>query len=534
MDGAAQSALAKMLSGTPDYVGQQASIDAANAPILRNLNQSIIPGLNQRATFLNNSTGGIKALNRVLPDVTERMSLNANDLMNQERIRALNAQNQGLTQFGNLTGQQNSQAMQAASLFPQLSQLGLIPSTLQEKLAGMPFDQAKALSTATLPYGSQGGTTSSNMDMNNSQNSGSQAVGNILALSQMFPGASKAVLDKLAGLFGLGTFGNLAGGAAGNTAVTDILGGQVAGDIAGQMPVGEMPISYGSDALTPFEAGDLSALSGPLATAGGSGGATAGTASAAGLGGAAAPPYSATSYGLDAAVAPAAGTAATALEPFAAGDLSALSGGAGAAGAAGLGAETLAPFTPTAGYVAGGSTGLGTTAATGSQLTGGGASADAAGSGLGGLAGYLPIAAIAAEALGGYGGAFGSHTNELNPSEGQQVIQLPGGQAALVQGNVAVGGGNDRSQGSGQLFVVGPDGSVQGLGEEASYFAHLLAIGKNSGGKALNDYQRRGMTDSLRQAFDQHGGEGALGDFNTWLSNVMAVSKNVTGNVWGG
>lgn len=100
--GEATSALSKQLSGTPDYSGLQGSIDAANAPILRQLNQDIIPGLNSRATFLNNPTGGIKTLNRVLPDVADRMSENAAQLTEGERYRALNAQQQGLGNFGNI------------------------------------------------------------------------------------------------------------------------------------------------------------------------------------------------------------------------------------------------------------------------------------------------------------------------------------------------------------------------------------------------------------------------------------------------
>jgi len=100
----ARGALGQALSGTPDYSGLQGSIDQANAPILRQLNEEIIPGLNQRATFLNNETGGIKALNRVLPEVGERMSQNANSLYEGERQRALASQQNaaGLVSQGGL------------------------------------------------------------------------------------------------------------------------------------------------------------------------------------------------------------------------------------------------------------------------------------------------------------------------------------------------------------------------------------------------------------------------------------------------
>lgn len=88
----ARPAYERMLTGTPDYQGLQGAIDAANAPILRQFEQDILPGLNERATFLNNPTGGYKTLSRVLPEMGERMSMNAATLTNQERMRALEAQ----------------------------------------------------------------------------------------------------------------------------------------------------------------------------------------------------------------------------------------------------------------------------------------------------------------------------------------------------------------------------------------------------------------------------------------------------------
>lgn len=88
----ATNAYKQMLSGTPDYQGAQGAIDAANAPILRQLNEQIIPGLNEKATFSNNMTGGIKGLNYALPQVAQRMGENAQNIMNDERVRALGSQ----------------------------------------------------------------------------------------------------------------------------------------------------------------------------------------------------------------------------------------------------------------------------------------------------------------------------------------------------------------------------------------------------------------------------------------------------------
>lgn len=105
----ATNAYQKMLSGQGDYSTMQQNIEAANAPILRQLNQEVIPGLNSRATFLNNGTGGIKTLNKVLPEVADRMSQNATGMYEQERQRALQSQQQAAGQVGQAGLQQGSQ-----------------------------------------------------------------------------------------------------------------------------------------------------------------------------------------------------------------------------------------------------------------------------------------------------------------------------------------------------------------------------------------------------------------------------------------
>jgi hypothetical protein len=88
----ARGAYQSMLSGTPDYQGVQGAIESANAPLMRQFNEEVIPGLNQRATFTNNMTGGIKGLNRALPQLADRMSENALAITEGERQRALGAQ----------------------------------------------------------------------------------------------------------------------------------------------------------------------------------------------------------------------------------------------------------------------------------------------------------------------------------------------------------------------------------------------------------------------------------------------------------
>lgn len=88
----ARPAYERALSGTPDYEGVKGAIEAANAPLLRQFNEEFIPGLNQRATFTNNMTGGIKGMNRAIPELADRMSENALSITNNERLRALDSQ----------------------------------------------------------------------------------------------------------------------------------------------------------------------------------------------------------------------------------------------------------------------------------------------------------------------------------------------------------------------------------------------------------------------------------------------------------
>lgn len=143
----------RALSGTPDYAGLQGSIDAANAPILRQFNEEILPGLNQRAAFLGNPTGGIKSVNRILPQLGAQMNENALRATEGERQRAL-AEQTGAAQFltgaasdyrgqslglgqlgaglaGNLAGNQ----LQAAGQFGNLAQLGMVPGQLSAQFA---------------------------------------------------------------------------------------------------------------------------------------------------------------------------------------------------------------------------------------------------------------------------------------------------------------------------------------------------------------------------------------------------------------
>jgi hypothetical protein len=166
--------------------------------------------------------------------------------------------------------------------------------------------------------------------------------------------------------------------------------------------------------------------------------------------------------------------------------------------------------------------------------------AGAGGSSLGAWAGYAAMAGIAAEAL---GQAFGGHNASItNVSDGQTVTKLPSGMYALQQGNLAMGAGTDRSQGSGEFFLMKPDGSVQWLGQDATSsmgtYSQLAAVPKGtapSRGHAGYDMAQNGMQQMrpmMQQIYDQNGGQQAWGvDFDTWLTQVAQVNGNVGGSL---
>ncbi len=248
----ATGAIRSALSGQPDYTGLQGAIDAANNPIMRDFNNNVIPGLNSKATFLNNSTGGIKSLGTIVPDLGQRLSENALALTSGERNRALAAQQAaaGLVTQGGL--QQDSQGLQAQSQFasnklnlgqllgsymgqasgnqqagignaPGLYNLGAQPANAAQQYASwdrnlqqqalsadqakfnylrdQPMNQARQFSEAVRPYGQTGGSSTSTQ----TTGGGSSTFGNLLSLAGGVVG----------GIYG-GPAGAAAGGAAGS------------------------------------------------------------------------------------------------------------------------------------------------------------------------------------------------------------------------------------------------------------------------------------------------------------------------------
>lgn len=149
----ARPALTRALEGTPDYDAVNAMVTRANEPLLRQFQQQVVPGLVDRGLLSGSQSGSDKALARILPELGERMSSNAINVLDAERNRALTEQmgaaryvgdlgmryNDQALQLGNLAGtigaQQTSDQLRAAGLFPTLGQMGEAQGNLAQQYA---------------------------------------------------------------------------------------------------------------------------------------------------------------------------------------------------------------------------------------------------------------------------------------------------------------------------------------------------------------------------------------------------------------
>lgn len=265
--GPTSAAYSRALSGQPDYAGLQGSIDAANAPILRQFNEEFLPQLSQRAAFLGNPTGGIKSLNKVLPQLGQQLGENALRATENERQRALAEQTQtaqyltsaglqgagtlgglglqdyglglqgasqnagiqsdfrnqalGLGQLGGqLQGQVAGNQLQAAGQFPQLAAAGATPGLLSGQFAdfGAGFQQ-QALDDQINRYNYYQNLPQQTLQQYSALINGQAGLGNVQ--TGMAPGGNPAGGALGGAIAGAGTgaafgpYGALIGGAIG-------------------------------------------------------------------------------------------------------------------------------------------------------------------------------------------------------------------------------------------------------------------------------------------------------------------------------
>jgi hypothetical protein len=126
----ASAAIRSMLSGRPDYTGFSRMANAANANVIRQFENNILPGLNRNATFMRNPTGAIKEIGLVLPELGQRMAESNLNLWNSERNRAFDDRRMAAGLVSSLGQAGNAQALDALRLFPLVAQTGATPGEL--------------------------------------------------------------------------------------------------------------------------------------------------------------------------------------------------------------------------------------------------------------------------------------------------------------------------------------------------------------------------------------------------------------------
>jgi len=117
------SAISSELSGTPDYTAVNKALDAANQQTWNSFNNTEIPQLNQRASFLGNPSGAIKDLNWATSQIGNNMNLNAQQAYLGQYNDALARQASAAGLGANIAQTAGAQSLQGASLFPSIAQM---------------------------------------------------------------------------------------------------------------------------------------------------------------------------------------------------------------------------------------------------------------------------------------------------------------------------------------------------------------------------------------------------------------------------
>lgn len=573
----ATSAINKALTGTPDYAGLQGSIDAANAPILRDFNQNIIPGLNSRATFLNNGTGGIKSLGNVMPDIAQRMNENALTATEGERQRALAAQqsaaglvtNAGLQQnqlglsaqqadasnklnLGSLLGQYSNSASNntgnALAQFGNMLSLGATPANTAQAYAAydrslkenaltadqtkfnymrdQPMTQAAQLAQLLGSLGQQGGTSTANSNYSTGGGA-SDWISGALGLASLFGGggggSTGGLINGIKGLFG--------GGAA---PALQAAGASAAGD-AGAGTLGSLG-NFGGAGLG---GGSLGTGAGSAAGSGSSLGGFTGIGGSAGAGTGVGAGAGAGAVGAGAGALQAAG--ASAVGDAGAGTLAGLGnfGGAGLGGTGSLGSGILSTGGADAAGAGAAGSGAGAGASSGAFAPGG--FGTAAGSALG----IGTIAAAGANMVGAMTGRGDAASWNGPLPAGVTKTTTAGGQGAVQAGNMVFGLGSMGKQGgSMNWFTKGADGKQKWVGADANQVITQYATTgniappgqgqKNAKGFNAEPGTREAMNASdytqakMKGYYDKLGGQVGLGtNFNGWLQQLRSVGQGL-------
>lgn len=249
------SAISSELSGTPDYTAVKNALDAANTQTWNSFNNTEIPQLNQRASFLGNPSGAIKDLNWATSQIGNNMDLNAQQAYLGQYNNALARQANAAALGTNIAQTAGQQSLQGSALYPTLAQMP------QQNLA----DYASLISGTGGKFGS--GSVSMNPG---SAGTAANVIGGLTAgagllgkLTGATPGTG-GLIGQVGSLFGSGSTAGIGTGAttAANAAAGDIgttVAPTVASDSAG--------IAAGNDAwLGAQPAATSSGLGGGLGT----------------------------------------------------------------------------------------------------------------------------------------------------------------------------------------------------------------------------------------------------------------------------
>jgi hypothetical protein len=200
-------------------------------------------------------------------------------------------------------------------------------------------------------------------------------------------------------------------------------------------------------------------------------------------------------------------------------------------------------------------------AASGAAAGGGAASGGISGPAATGIGlGIAALAAIAANNTQAHVNGIGT----LLP--GQSTVPIPGSpQSAAQDGNLALGAGNDRSQGSGQFYLKNPQtGALTWMGtngstlmgklfakdfakwtpEQANAYTEFLSTAKSGDPLPSNmsyasaAYRKMSASDipnRIKTYYGELGGQEGTGmSYQEFLSSAARLGITVTGNVWGG
>lgn len=277
------SAISSELSGIPDYTAVKNALDAANAQTWNSFNNTEIPQLNQRASFLGNPSGAIKDLNWATSQIGNNMDLNAQQAYLGQYDNALARQANAAALGTNIAQTAGQQSLQGAALYPTIAQMP------QQNLA----DYANIISGTGGKFGS--GSTSINP-------SGAATAANVIGgltagagLLGQLTGATPAtggLIGKVGSLFGSGSTAGIGTGA---TAASNAAASQIGTAVAPTVASDSAGIAAGNDAWLASQ---------PAATSSGiSGGLGAGAVDAGTVGGTAAGDAGLSSVGVDAATA---------------------------------------------------------------------------------------------------------------------------------------------------------------------------------------------------------------------------------------